>query len=200
MRELFKKTAMSIILSSIVAFIIGLIMVVAPGISLRTIGIVVGIYIIVHGVALIALPFVSRIIYNPFFGIVSGLLSIILGIILLAMPNILSTIFAIALGIWIILSSVDIISMAIVSRKEYSSWGLLLLLGIIDLVCGVIILFNPFASSISIVVLGGIIIMVHSIINIADMIVIKKNVKDIAKAIKSSFKEPKKLNNNQFSG
>lgn len=192
MRELFKKTAMSIILSSIVAFIIGLIMVVAPGISLRTIGIVVGIYIIVHGVALIALPFVSRIIYNPFFGIVSGLLSIILGIILLAMPNILSTIFAIALGIWIILSSVDIISMAIVSRKEYSSWGLLLLLGIIDLVCGVIILFNPFASSISIVVLGGIIIMVHSIINIADMIVIKKNVKDIAKAIESSFKEPKK--------
>ena len=192
MRELFKKTAMSIILSSIVAFIIGLIMVVAPGISLRTIGIVVGIYIIVHGVALIALPFMSRIIYNPFFGIMSGLLSIILGIILLAMPNILSTIFAIALGIWIILSSVDIISMAIVSRKEYSSWGLLLLLGIIDLVCGVIILFNPFASSISIVVLGGIIIMVHSIINIADMIVIKKNVKDIAKAIESSFKEPKK--------
>lgn len=192
MKELFKKTAMSIMLSSIVAFIIGLIMVVAPGISLRTIGIVVGIYIIVHGVTLIALPFVSRIIYNPFFGIVSGLLSIILGIILLAMPNILSTIFAIALGIWIILSSVDIISMAIVSRKEYSSWGLLLLLGIIDLVCGVIILFNPFASSISIVVLGGIIIMVHSIINIADMIIVKKNVKDIARAIESSFKEPKK--------
>lgn len=192
MKELFKKTAMSIMLSSIVAFIIGLIMVVAPGIPLRTIGIVVGIYIIVHGVALIALPFMSRIIYNPFFGIVSGLLSIILGIILLAMPNILSTIFAIALGIWIILSSVDIISMAIVSRKEYSSWGLLLLLGIIDLVCGVIILFNPFASSISIVVLGGIIIMVHSIINIADMIIVKKNVKDIARAIESSFKEPKK--------
>ena len=192
MKELFKKTATSIILSSIAAFVIGLIMVVAPGISLQTIGIVAGIYIIIHGIVLIALAFSAHMAYVPFYGVMSGLLSIILGIILLAMPGILSTVFAIALGIWIILSSINIISIAITTRKEYSNWGLLLLLGIIDLICGIIILFNPFASSISIVVLGGVIIMVHSIINIVDMIVIKKNVKDITKAVEASFKEPKK--------
>lgn len=192
MKELFKKTATSIILSSIAAFIIGLIMAVAPGISLQTIGIIVGIYVIVHGIVLIAMSFATHVVYVPFYGVISGLLSIILGFILLAMPGILSTVFAIALGIWIILSSVNIISIAMTTRKEYSNWGLLLLLGIIDLICGIIILFNPFASSISIVVLGGIIIMVHSVINIVDMIIIKNNVKDITKAVEASFKEAKK--------
>lgn len=189
MKELFKKTATSIILSSIVAFIIGLIMVVAPGLSLQTIGIIAGIYIIIHGIVLIALAFSAHMLYIPFYGVISGLLSIIIGIILLAMPGILSTVFALALGIWIILSSVNIISIAITTKKEYSNWGLLLLLGIIDLVCGIIILFNPFASSVSLVVLGGIIIMVHSVINVVDMIIIRNNVKDIEKAVKSSFKE-----------
>ena len=194
MKELFKRTATSIILSSVAAFIIGLIMVVAPGISLQTIGIIAGIYIIVHGVVLIALAFAANMVYVPFYGVMSGLLSIILGVVLLAMPGILSTVFAIALGIWIILSSVNIINMAITARKSYSNWGLLLLLGVVDLACGIIVLFNPFASSISIVVLGGIVIMVHSIINIIDMIVIKKNVKDITKAVEAGFKEPKKSN------
>lgn len=189
MKELFKKTATSIILSSIVAFIIGLIIVVAPGLSLQTIGIIAGIYIIIHGIVLIALAFSAHMLYIPFYGVISGLLSIIIGIILLAMPGILSTVFALALGIWIILSSVNIISIAITTKKEYSNWGLLLLLGIIDLVCGIIILFNPFASSVSLVVLGGIIIMVHSVINVVDMIIIRNNVKDIEKAVKSSFKE-----------
>lgn len=58
---------------------------------------------------------------TQFFSIVTGLLSIILGIILIAMPGVLSTILAIALGIWIILSSVNVISISIAVRKKYSS-------------------------------------------------------------------------------
>lgn len=114
-------------------------MAVAPGISLQTIGIIAGIYIIIHGIVLIALAFAANMVYVPFYGVMSGLLSIILGVILLAMPGILSTVFAIALGIWIILSSVNIISIAITTRKNYSNWGLSLLLGIIDLFCGIIL-------------------------------------------------------------
>ena len=191
MKDLFKRTTTSIIISSVIAFIIGLIMAVVPNISLQVIGIMVGIYIIIHGIALITLDFMAHNVYIPFYGIMTGILSIIVGIILMAMPNALSTIFAIALGIWIILSSVNIISISITTRKNVSNWYLWLLLGIIDLVCGVIILFNPFASSISIVVLGGIIIMIHSVITIADMIMIKKDVKDVTKALEATLKEAK---------
>lgn len=189
MKELFKRTATSVILSSVVAFIIGLIMVVAPNMSLQTIGIIAGVYIIIHGVVLIGLAFAANVLFVPFFGVISGILSVVLGIVLVAMPEVLSTIFGIALGVWIILSSANIISISIAIKNVYSNWGLLLLLGVVDLICGVIILFNPFASSLSIVVLGGIIIMVHSVITLTDMLVIKNNVKEISKALGANFKE-----------
>lgn len=194
MKDLFKRVTTSILISSIIAFIIGLVMVIIPDISLQTIGITIGIFAILHGIVVIAIDFAVHNIYIPFYGIMSGILSIIVGILLVAMPGILSTVFGIALGIWIILSSINIISVAIAVRKGVSNWGLILLFGIIDLIAGVIILFNPFASSLSIIVLGGIVIMVHSVVNIIDMIMIKNNAKEVAKAYEDSLKELKQAN------
>lgn len=162
-----------------------------PDLSSQVISIIIGIYIIVHGIVLMILSFSANKYYTPFFGVMSRVLSIILGIILIAMPNVLSTIFVIALGIWIILSSIDIISVAIASRKAIPNWGLLLVFGIIDLIAGLIILFNPFTSSISIMIIAGVVVMVHSIVTIIDMIMIKQNAKEIAKAIEATTKETK---------
>ena len=195
MKDIFKKVTISIICSSIIAFIIGLILVINPSMSLETIGIMVGIYIIIHGVSLIVLDFKAIKYCIPFDGIMSGLLSIVLGVLLIAMPNILSTAFGIALGIWVILSSVNTIKMSLAIRNVSTVWVLLLLLGILDLVAGIIILFNPFASSLSATMLGGIIIMAHSVITIIDMIVIKKNVKEISKVVENSIKEYENTNN-----
>ena len=164
-------------------------MAIVPNLSLQVIGIVIGVFVIVYGIVLIALNFAAHNVYIPFYSIMSGILFIIVGLILIAMPNILSTIFAIALGIWIILSSVNVISIAVSVRKGVPNWYLWLLLGIIDLVCGVIILFNPFASSISIVVLGGIIIMIHSVISIVNTIMIRKDAKEVAKILEGSAKK-----------
>lgn len=191
MKELFKKTITSILISSVVAFILGLVMVIVPNISLQVIGIVFGIYIILHGITLIVLDFMAHNVYIPFYGIMSGILSIIAGIIMLAMPNVLTTVFTIALGIWIILSSINVISISISVRKGVPNWYLWLILGIIDLICGIIILFNPFASSISIVVLAGIIMMIHAAITFIDTIMIKNDVKEVTKAIEASYKEAK---------
>ena len=188
MKDLFKRTTTSIIVSSVIAFILGLVMAIIPGISLEAMGIAFGIFMIIYGVALIVLDFMAHHVYIPFYGIMSGLLSIIAGIVLVAMPNVLTVVFGIALGLWIILSSVNIISVAITVRSKVKNWGWWLLLGIIDLICGVIILFNPFASSISLVVLGGIIIMVHSVITIVDMIMIKNDAKELSKAIEETVK------------
>lgn len=189
MKEYFKRITISILVSSIIAFVIGLMMAIIPDISLQVIGIVFGIYIMLHGCVLIILNFMAHSIYIPFHGIMSGLLSIVVGLILIAKPDILSTIFGIALGLWIILSSVNTINIAITVKNAVQNWYLWLILGIIDLICGFIILFNPFASSLSIVVLGGIIIMIHSAITIVDTIMIKKDAKDIVKALESKLKD-----------
>lgn len=189
MKELFSRTTMSIIISSVIAFIIGLIMMVIPNVSLQAMGIAFGIFMIVYGLTLIILDFMAHDVYIPFYGIASGILSVIAGLVLIAMPDVMATIFTIALGIWIILSSVNMISIAITVRKGVKNWYLWLILGIIDLICGCIILFNPFASLISLVMLGGIIIMIHSIVTIIDMIMIRKDVKNVTKTLKDSYKK-----------
>ena len=189
MKEYFKKITTLVLVSSVVAFILGLLMAVVPNISLQAFGIAFGIYIILHGIALIVLDFMAHSIYIPFHGIMTGILSIIAGLILVAMPNILSTVFAIAFGIWVVLSSVNIISIAITVRKRISNWYLWLILGIIDLICGIVVLFNPFASSLSLVMFGGIAMMVHAVITFVDTIMIRKNAKEVAKAIEEYYKE-----------
>lgn len=191
MKDLFKRTTTSIIISSVIAFILGLVMAIVPGVSLQAMSIAFGIFMIVYGTALIVLDFMAHHVYIPFYGIMSGLLSIIAGIVVIAMPNVLTVVFGIALGLWIILSSVNIISIAITVRGKVKNWGWWLLLGIIDLICGIIILFNPFESSISLVVLGGIIIMIHSAITIVDMIMIKNDAKELSKAIEDTIKGAK---------
>jgi len=189
MKEAFKRVTVSMICSSIIAFILGLIMVISPGLSMVTMGIIVGIYMIIHGVVLVALDFKSNMNYSPFDGIVSGILFIILGILLIAMPGILSLALTLALGVWIILTSVSTIRLALVVKGKNSNWVLILLFGMLDLVVGILILFNPFASSISITVLSGAIIMAHSVINIIDMIIIKKNIKSFTDAVENSKKK-----------
>lgn len=189
MKEAFKRVTVSMICSSIIAFILGLIMVISPGLSMVTMGIIVGIYMIIHGVVLVALDFKSNMNYSPFDGIVSGILFIILGVLLIAMPGILSLALTLALGVWIILTSVSTIRLALVIKGKNSNWVLILLFGILDLVAGILILFNPFASSISITVLSGAIIMAHSVINIIDMIIIKKNIKSFTDAVENSKKK-----------
>ena len=109
--------------------------------------------------------------------------------VLIIIMGIISFALTLALGVWIILTSVSAIRMSILVRKEDPNWILILLLGIIDLIVGILILFNPFESAISVTILAGIVLMVHSVINIVDMIIIKKNVKSLTKAIEKSMKQ-----------
>ena len=188
MKDIFKRTTNSIIYSSIIACIIGLIMIINPSMSMKTIGMITSIYIILHGIVLIALDITTSDYYVPFEGMASGILSIILGIILLGKPEILSTAFTIAIGVWIALSSINSIKMAISLRKEEAPWFLLLILGLVDLIIGIVVVFNPFEASLSITVFAGIMIIIHSIINIVAMVIIKKNMKKISKVLENKLK------------
>lgn len=188
MKEVFKQVTNSIICSSIVACIVGLILIFYPDLSIVTCGIIAGAYVIAHGIALIVLDFKASKYFIPFEGILSGIACIILGIILCVRPGIVATLITIALGLWVILSSVNVIKMAIAVRKEASNWVLLLILGIVDLIAGVIVLLNPFEATISLTLFIGIMIVVHSIISIVDMIVVKKEAKDFEKALNEQVK------------
>lgn len=189
MRQAFKNATNSIICSSVIACIIGLIMIIYPQIPIKTIGIVAAIYLILHGIVLIVWDFQTEKYYIPFDGMLPGILSVLIGILLISKPNILSTLFTIAIGVWIALSSINSLKMAVVLKNEDAPWILLLLLGIVDLIIGIIVVFNPYEVSHSIVMFSGIMIIIHSVIDIIDMIIIKRDAKKISKIIEKRLKE-----------
>lgn len=189
MKERFNETINSIIISSVLAFIIGLIMVVFPKISIETIGMIVAAYIIAQGIVLIYLDIKATKYYIPFDGLLIGIISILMGIVLVCKPGILSVVFAFVVGIWMILSSINNIKISIKLCKTKLPWIQILLLGILDLIVGLIMIFNPFEATISLTLFAGIMLMIYSVINIIDMIVIKKDIKEITKALSSKIKE-----------
>lgn len=190
-KEIFNKTSNSIIFSSVLALIVGIILVVSPEMSMKTIGLIAAIYIILHGILLVALDVTASKYYVPFDGLLSGLLFIILGIVLITRPDILPVVFTLALGIWFVLSGVNMIKLSITVKNEYDQWYLLLILGILDLIAGIVVIFNPFEAALSVTVFAGLMIIVHSVITIVDMFLIKKDVKEIAKAVGEQLKASK---------
>ncbi len=188
MKEIFKRTTNSIIFSSIMAIIVGLILIFYPSISLKTMGIIAAIYIIVYGIILIILDVKAYKYYIPFDGMLPGILSVVLGIILICKPSILSIVFAIAIGVWIILTSINSLKLSLALKGEDVPWVLLLILGILDLILGVIVVFNPFEASLTLSIFIGIMLIIHAIIDIVDMIIIKRDVKRISSAFARRIK------------
>ena len=189
MKDAFKNKINSIIYSSIITCIFGLILVLFPKISIDTIGLIASTYIILYGLVLIYLDIKTSSYLIPFDCLLPGILSVILGILLLTMPSLLPIIFTIIIGIWIILSSINIIKISLIIKGENTPWITLLLLGILDMIAGLMIIFNPFAASISITVFTGLVIISHSIVNIINIFVIKKDFDNLEKTITKEFKK-----------
>ena len=189
MKEILNKTANSFIISSILVLVVGLVMVIFPEISMETIGIIAAAYMITHGIVLIYLELLANKYYLPFDGILPGVFSILMGVVLCYKPSILPVVFTIIFGLWIIASSINFIKVALHLRNTRLPWVQILIFGILDLIIGIVLLINPFASTVSIVVFTGIMLIVHSVIDIIDMSIIKKEVKEISKELSKQLKE-----------
>lgn len=89
-------------------------------------------------------------------------------------------------------SSINNIELAIKLCRTKLPWLYILILGIVDLIVGIIVIFNPFEATLSLALFSGIMLVVHSIITIVDMIIIKKDVKEISEKISEKLKNIEK--------
>ena len=113
------------------------------------------------------------------------IVSAVLGGIILLYPESFSLIIPLSLGIWIITDSIFKIRIA-TSLKDNKDipWILLLILSMLSLICGVIFIVHPIASSKIITSTFGIIVICYAICDIVDMVMFKKYINDIVKTLK----------------
>lgn len=190
MKKAFQKITNSIIGVSLLLMMVAVFLIIYPDISLKTLGFICAIYMIVHGTLLIVLDLSISKIFIPFENMFHGVLSIVLGFVLLCRPENMAILLAISFGVWIIVSSINNIRCAMFFRKIKSfPYIELLVINILDIILGIVVIINPVSSSIALTLYLGIILFIHSLFMLLNMILLKKNVKDKENAIKEKIEK-----------
>lgn len=174
---------------SIMFIIIGIIMVIMPKMSLEILGVILSVILIINGVILMITDIKLNNNFIPVDILPASILSILLGIMMLIYPNILSIIIPLMLGTWFIMTSIFKIRLTLyLSKIKNTPWILLMLISILSIVCGFILILNPIDSSVAITLFIGIVIIVYAISDITNMIVLKRNIKNLTKYFKENIK------------
>ena len=183
MKTIVKNFTNYVIILSLLAIVLGIVLVAYPGMSLVALGYAVASYLILHGIVLIILDIKAWRLYIPFEGLLQGILSIILGVLLAKNPDNIAVYIGVALGVWIIVSSFSGIKLACALRRTGAPWVLMIVMNIIDIVIGCLVLYSPVLSSLTLTVGLGSVLIAYSVINVIYMLVVKKYAKDVEKLI-----------------
>lgn len=106
-----------------------------------------------------------------------GIVTIILGILIITHPQAIAKIIPIILGIAIIISSASKIQYAFTLKNSSNDlWKTTMVIAVISTICGIILLFNPFAGAVLLMRIVGIFIFVYAVLDFISTYIIKKNV------------------------
>ena len=172
-----KKTIWPSLISSGVILVLGLLLFFKSSVTLMGISYIFGGLIIAIGVLAIV-RFISNNhsdISNQL-NIVYGIICIISGIFFIEKPEIIGSIIPVVMGIGIIISSSLKIQQSFNLKSLNSSyffWSFVTAL--LSLICGVVLLFNPFKVAVIITKVIGIFLVMYAILDICNTLVLKKS-------------------------
>lgn len=172
-----KKTIWPSLISSGVILVLGLLLFFKSSVTLMGISYIFGGLIIAIGVLAIV-RFISNNhsdISNQL-NIIYGIICIISGIFFIEKPEIIGSIIPVVMGIGIIISSSLKIQQSFNLKSLNSSyffWSFVTAL--LSLICGIVLLFNPFKGAVIITKVIGIFLVMYAILDICNTIVLKKS-------------------------
>ena len=181
----------SSILVSMAFFVLGVVFLAMPGLSLDIIRWVIAISALVIGTLLIAADLGKNRAFPFFSTTIAGIVLLIIGLVFIRHPRIMD-IFPIMLGAVFIVNAVSSGRLT-AALKGTTAGKYAVVTTILAIVCGVLLIANPWEGNISMMIFAGIMMIIYSASTFADMIVLKKNVKALTKELKNFFKseEPK---------
>ena len=122
--------------------------------TVRELATFIGVLFIVQGIAeALTTGFDARVRRA---NVLTGLLSIAAGVAIIVWPGPGITVVAIFLGAWLIVSGTLAVSGAFATRRLWSDWWLLLILGLLEIPLGVLALANPGATLAALITVAGI--------------------------------------------
>jgi len=174
-----KRSEKSIIASSILTLVVGVMLAIYPGNTLSLIGKVIGVALMIIGVSQVVIFFKNEKedrVANTSFAL--GIILFAIGLYVFINDKSLTNIFTTIIGLLICIKSIYKIQLAI-SLKNYSStWKYNLVSGLIVLSMGLIIIFYPIETASTVLRVIGVILIVSSVYEIIESLVVIKKIDD----------------------
>ncbi|MBQ3325743.1 DUF308 domain-containing protein [Candidatus Saccharibacteria bacterium] len=166
-------------ISSLALMLLGVLFIVFPVSFLSILRWIFAVLFFLGGAAL----FASQIRGRAFFGtsVIAAIL-VVVGLIF-ATNKESAGIFSIILGAWFVVSALS--SSALTSALSGAVAFCSRLLSFISLVCGILMIINPFGGSVSIMVFLGIVTIIHALSSLIDVLIMRSHLNDLETKISS---------------
>lgn len=179
MEGLLKKIKTNVVVSSVLCVILGLILVLRPGLSMRIVCTAVGVVLIVSGVMRMIAYFTARdgSLYSQA-NLIFGIVLTVVGIWIVMKPDKVMAIIPIIVGIVIAIHGLHNLQQALeLWRGKYDRWWVALILGVLTVGFGVLLVCRPFAAIDTVVMLIGFFLIYDGLSNVWIVSRISKNTK-----------------------
>lgn len=183
MENFMSKFIKSSILSSIALVVLGALLFFQSELTIVSISYIIGAVLVGIGVVAILKYILNKNIKNEL-DIVYGIVTVVLGIVVITNPKAIASIIPFILGILIVISSATKLGYGFELRKAKNSlWIGTVVIALITLVCGMLLLFNPFAGAKFILKVVGALIFTYGVLDIISTIRIRNTIKPIVNAL-----------------
>lgn len=166
------------IISSLAFVILGILFIVFPENFLDILRWIIAIIFLAGGMMLVFAGLRSRFFLG---GTIFAAILIAVGLLFATQPGI-TAIFSVILGVWFIVSA--LVSFSASSTLSGSIAFVSGVMSFISLVCGILLIINPWGGSISMMMFLGVVTIIHAVSSLADAMIMRSHLKDIGKKIK----------------
>lgn len=172
-------------ISSGLLIALGIFFLIAPGTSLDMIRWIIAVLCLASGAYLVASD-IKRSATILFGTSIIGAILLILGLLFAVRPSIMN-IFPSVIGAWFIISAITSGRFSAVLRGT-SAGTYAIVTSILSLICGILLILNPWESQVAMITFSGIMMIIYGVSSLVDAAVLKHNVSELAKKLKSNFK------------
>lgn|SRR5574344_125887 len=187
--ELVKRAYLLTIGSSVICFLLGLLVFLESDIAVKAIAIILGVLLTVVGIVIMIRYFSDGAMRYLFgYSLLYALLDIIAGILMMVNPSVMYVIITVYVTVSLLLETITTIQIGLLFKKyDVNGWLFQFVLAVALAACAIVIIVNPIQGTLVITKLVAGIMMISAILNIVDCIIVAGKAKNFKKEIKDIF-------------
>lgn len=168
MTSLLKRMKANAVLTALLCVVVGIVLVVWPGMSMHIVCVTIGIVLIAGGVIRLIGYFTDRdgTLYSHM-NMVTGIVFTVVGVWIVIKPEKVLVIIPIIVGILIMIHGANNVYQATeLCKRQYDKWWIALILGLITVAFGALLIYKPFAALDTIIMIIGFFLIYDGLSNL----------------------------------